>query len=673
MMKLDLSQPFKKLITEAQRENKKLRLEETLSKINAPLEGYAASFGLTVETLSLLHISADNGAIHPHLERHISSLEHTDAYKGQHISRIKNLIEALLNPETEDAKDTSEQLSIERHLPEPLRPVWSLLPRRRHPLPNCHNDREDYHRLRLTIPLSSNGICLAWALIKVCRQHNGCDVKAILEEYSDEVITTIRGYSHPSKWKCLIGVFDNFRWSVREYLAYEVAVSTPVTLTVSQLPEPLRTQLLVYKERARFGFKTDLDIKINARTKYKLDLSPQSEETISLYEKALYLGVGHIPRDMYGVTLDIRDLLKLTAREVEVDEVMETELYNPLVEYYRRLEQAKDSDRKGAGFDSTTFGTFVHALAAIGAFNGRLHLRKQFLKEYKPVLDTESKERHKRLKKRTFGRLWLGEQIQRLRTRFKSIATDGTFKNEMGGTLRRANRYNLNLCLFYVALVTLRYLGVRQQCIRDCLVGKNVIFGAQMTVTFQWTDKQMKNGKGLRHELNMKQHFEVQEILIEAAHIYYSKIYPYLCGATGTDQSLALRAVRQQEVAGQFFLKCGTSGICMPFTDGIDFHQWFTNKTLKYIEFGDRLAEQPLWLNPHFLRAMFGDWLRFDLRFSGEQTAQIAGDTEETFETEYITHPTIYDATEAWTEKSEEIRAKRKKKKAAGDKGKKGK
>jgi hypothetical protein len=673
MEKIDLSRPFKKLITEAQRENEKLRLEETLNKVNVPLEGYAASFGLSMEKLSPLHICTESGDIHPDLKGHISSLEHTDAYKGQHLSRIRNLIEALLYPETGNGQDTSDQISIMAHLPEPLRLVWSLLPRQCHRLPNCHNDREGYHRLRLTIPLSSNGICLAWALVKVCRQYNGYEVKTILEEYDSEVINTIWRNNHHSKWRSLITVFYEFRRRVRKYLAYEVAVSTTVTLTVSQLPEPLRTQLLVYQERARFGFKTDPDIKINARTKYKLDLSPQSETTINLYETALCLGIGYIPRDMYGDTLDIRDLLKLTSREVEVDEVIVTELYNPLVEYYRRLEQAKFSDRKEAGFDSACFRRFVSALAAISAFNGRLHLRKQFLKEYKPILDTVSKDRHKRLKKQTFGRPWLNEQIQRLRTRFKRISTEGTFKNETGGTLRKSSRYNLNLCLFYVALVTLRYLGVRQQCIRDCLVGKNIIFSARMTVTFEWTDEQMKNAKGLRHTFNMKEHSEVQEILIEALHIYYSRIYPYLSGATSTDQSPALRAARRQVVAEQFFLQCGVSGICKPFTDETDFNEFFRTHTLKYIEFGDRLGEQPLSLNPHFLRAMFGDWLRFDLNYSAEQTAQMAGDTEKTFETDYITHPTIYDATEAWTEKSEEIRARRKRKKAVGDRDKKGK
>lgn len=103
---------------------------------------------------------------------------------------------------------------------------------------------------------------------------------------------------------------------------------------------------------------------------------------------------------------------------------------------------------------------------------------------------------------------------------------------------------------------------------------------------------------------------------------------------------------------------------------------------LSYIDFGSRLENKGLWLHPHFLRAVFGDWCRFDLKFSGEQTALLAGDTEETFEADYITHLATYDATDAWTEKSQEFKAKRsgeepkvkvKKARASASKGRKGK
>jgi hypothetical protein len=496
--------------------------------------------------------------------------------------------------------------------------------------------------------------------MKASRQHNVCSIEVLFEEYAGEVVDALKRDNHPSMWGCLLSNFYKLRQRARESMGYEVTVTTDVKLTVDQLPEPLRTKVLLYQERARFGFKTDGQIKVQAKTKYGLDLSKQSEETIVGYTELLCLMIGYLPRDMYGESLDVRDFLRLVDREVEVDEIIIKELYNPLVDYYRQREQTRHSDRKEAGFDSECFRLFICALTAVAAFNGHLQLRQIFRKEYNPVLDSDSREHHKQAKKETFDRPWLDGQIQLLRDRFKRIAAEGSFRNEAGGTLRAASRRNLNLCLFYVALVTLRYLGVRQQSVRKCLLGRNILFPAPMDVTFFWSKKEMKNAKGLLHRFSMEKHGEVQEILIEAVSIYYKKIYSYLSGAAGTNQLPHIREARQQAVAGQFFLTCNTKGICVPFSDETYFGNWFKRMSLKYIDFGTRLENKGMWLNPHFLRAVFGDWCRFYLRFSGEQTAMIAGDTEKVFEAEYITHPPTYDATDAWTEKSKELRAKRK-------------
>jgi hypothetical protein len=340
--------------------------------------------------------------------------------------------------------------------------------------------------------------------------------------------------------------------------------------------------------------------------------------------------------------------------------------------YYRARELTRCSDRKEEGFDSVNFCGFVNAIAAIAAFNGHLHLRKLFLKEYTLIQDSESKEKHKQIKKQVFGRPWMNGQIQRLRAIFKRIANEGSFKNEAGGSLSKASRYNLNLCMFYVALVTLRYLGVRQQCIRKCMVGKNIIFGPSMSMTFQWTDKETKNARGVRHEFSMKQHREVQENLIEAVYIYYKKIYPYISGSQRDEQSPGFHEKRRKAIAGQFFLKCARSGICKPFEDDKDFYWWFCDKASSYLDFEEQTGTNALPFNPHFLRAMYGDWLRYDLKYSSEQTAFMAGDSERTFESEYISHPLIYDATDAWSEKSEEMRAKQKRDQESNEKGKAG-
>jgi hypothetical protein len=660
MRTLDLTQPFINLIMEAQKNNPASNLVTTLGKVTAPLKSYAESLNLTLEELSLLHVCTGGGEIHPALKKHIGRLNLTDTYKGQHLSRLRKLIEALLRPETADGRPDLKHLPLWEHAPEPLRTLWPFLPRPRSASIHArHVERDVYLRDRVTMPLSTHGTCLALAIMKASRQHNVCLSETLFEEYTGEVIDVIRRDNHPSRWVSLTSGFYFLRQLVRASIGYEITAATPVKLTVDQLPEPLRTKVLLYQERARFGFKTDGRIKVQAKTKYDLDLSKQTEDTISNYTEIICMGIGYLPREMYGESLDVRDFLRLVDREVEVDEVRVKELYNPLVDYYRQREQARHSDRKESGFDSGCFSQFICAITAVAAFNGHLQLRKLFLKEYKLVLDNDSKEQHKLAKKETFDRPWLDGQIRRLTDRFKQIAVEGSFKSESGGTLSMARRRNLNLCLFYVALVTLRYLGVRQQCIRDCLLGKNIIFVAPMAVTFYWSKEEMKNAKGLLHRLNMEQHGEVQKILIEAVLIYYKKIYPYLSGAAGTDQLPHIREARRQAVAGQFFLRSNPQGICVPFVTRGNFWQWLRRMTLSYMDFGTRLKNKKLWLHPHFFRAVFGDWCRFDLRFSGEQTALMAGDTEQTFETDYITHPTTYDATNAWTEKSQELRAKR--------------
>lgn len=659
MRTLDPSQPFVNLIAEAQKDIPASNLVVTLGKVTAPLKSYAASLNLTLEELSLLHVCTGGGAIHPGLMKHIGSLALTDAYKGQHLSRLTRLIGALLCPET---TDDHPPLPLQEHSPEPLRTIWPFLPR-----PRAFSiyarllERKVYLRERDTMALSTSGTCLALAIMKVCRQHNVCSSEALFEEYDGEVFDTLRRDNHPSKWVPLTSAFYDLRRRVRASLGYEVIARPPAILTIDQLPEPLRTQVLLYQDRARHGFKTDGRIKILARTKYNnLNLSQQTETTVTGYTETLCLVVSHIPREMYGEKLDVRDFLKLVDREVEVDEIKVKELYNPLVDYYRQPQQLRHSDRKESGFDTGCFQKFIHAVTAVAAFNGHLRLRKLFLKEYEVVLDKESKERHKRAKKETFDRPWLDGQIQRLRVHFKRVAAEGSFKNQASGTLSMDGRRNLSLCLFYIALVTMRYLGVRQQCVRDCLLGKNIIFSAPMAVTFYWTIEEMKNAKGLIHRLNMEQHAEVQEILIEAVHIYYKKIYPYLSGSGGTDQPPHMREARRRAVAGQFFLRCNQKGICVPFTNERNFGQWFRSMTLSHMDFGTRLETKGLWLHAHFLRAVFGDWCRFDLKYSAGQTAMMAGDTEEVFEAEYITHSATYDATDAWTEKSQELRGRRK-------------
>ena len=136
---------------------------------------------------------------------------------------------------------------------------------------------------------------------------------------------------------------------------------------------------------------------------------------------------------------------------------------------------------------------------------------------------------------------------------------------------------------------------------------------------------------------------------------HYKRVYPYISGMSPSGQTHAVSAARRQRVAGQFFLRCGHDGLCIPFSDESDFHQWFTAQAYLFLDFTGKPTN--ISFNPHFLRAMFGDWLRFDLKFSKEQAAAIAADSEQVFEADYVTHPHTFDATDMWTYKNKEIAA----------------
>lgn len=655
MDSLDLARPFIACVKEQHGENPMLRLVSDLKQVSVVLESYAQALGITVENLTVLHVCADRTGPHPHFIEHIESKGSDKKYIGQHISRLKKIIRNLPWPSKAKSDEGPKSNILEELLPPYIREIWFLLPRINGSSQGVI-PKGERKQLRTTLPLSPRGLALGLALLQVSSTYNIMDVRTLLEERSGHIYLALREVNPSASRHNLLTAFCKFRAKVRAHLEYVYEKKQKITLLLEELSEPLQSQVRTYCDRARDGFKSDGKIITLAKTRYGLKLGLHSKQTIQNYLTNLLFGLGYISRDMSIQVADVRDLLKLQSREVEVDGVSITEQYNPLVECYRSRGLGIISDRKGGGFDSGSFRIFINGLTAVAAFNGFLHLRKLFLKEYKVTLDKESKDRHKKLKKETFGRPWLNEQIQRLKLEFDRIVSEGSFKNKPSGSLGLEARRNLNLCLFYVTLLALRYLGVRQQSIRDCKPGENIIFAAHKCIIFLWPTS--KNGKGIRHQLNTKEHSDTHRDLIDAVRTFYKEVYPYISGSSGKDQTPTVREERRRRVDGQFFLCCALDGLCTKFTSSAHFYTWFVIRAKQFLDFE---GEKPLGIifNPHFLRAMFGDWLRLYLGFSKEQAANIAADSEEVFESEYITHPTIFDATDEWTKKNKEIRALR--------------
>jgi len=661
---LDLSKPFTALVMERDVERPDLRLESTLNKVGTTLAGYAECLGKTKDELTLLEICLSNEVLHYALERCPAVLNQEKKYRGQNLSRIRKLVRSLAWGD--DVTRGNSQVAIEEQLPDHLRQIWCLFSRvttRKMSRRVSEKDRKAYYEFRAALPLSDCSVPLILALLRVSKDLGVTDNRRLFEECRENILRDFKSHNPPDRWDSISAALYALRRRIREYLGYQTAKPSRITMRLEDLPEPLRTQVLTFKRRAREGFGEDVKIKVKARKRYKLELDGLPPDSVQSHIDTLLLGLGYIPREAYGGTLDLKDLLKLDERAVEDDGIEDLESYNALVEIYRMREVSRSSVYKEEGYDSVSFVRFIEAIGAVASYNGLLNLRKKFLHEYGANIDIRTREKLKKRKKQVFDLEWLDGQIKLLGVEFHLIADSGSFKYTREGILCLRARRDLNLCIFYVVLVTLRFLGVRQQCVRDCVVGENITFGKKKSLTFEWKTEEVKNGKGVKHSLSMEEHDIVLGTLIDAVWTYYKKIYPYI---TGGDASLPpeFSATQRQVAAGQFFLECGKN-TCHPFKDKNAFAGWFKRMSLRYLDIRGKLGKGGVRLHPHLLRAIYGDWLE-SLGFSKEQTAAMAGDNVETYKRFYLRHGGVYDATPAWTTKNQEMKARRNMVKAKG-------
>jgi hypothetical protein len=606
MSTFDLTESFVSLVSQQDTRHPDLGLSKDLGKVNVVLTGFAESLRLERDQLSILHVCADSEHPHPALLKHINSLPKDRAYKGQNVSRIKKLIKCLPWPGDQHNGESPQPALMEERLPLHLEQIWPLLPKippgDRNAKPGQHVSTKEKHP---ALPLSISGISLGLALLDVSRAHLVTDTRTLLEDYSAHIYKYIQHNNPCSRWVSLRGAFSKFRVRVRGFLNYEPETPSDVTIKLEALPEPLRTQVLVYKERAEKGFQSGQHVKRLGMRKYKLELGRQANITIENCIRFICLGVGYVPRQLYGDSLDIKDLMKLDVREIEIDETKVMEFYNVLIDPYRERELGRASDYKEVDFDSQSFGLFVGAIATVAAYNGFFHLRKTFLKVYSVNTDSETTKNRKRDMKRIFDREWTDRQLDNLKVKFHRILDAGSFRSDPDGLMRRDARDDLNLCLFYVVLLTLRFFGVRQRNIRESIEGENVVVISRGRVTFQWLEEETKNKKGIIHRMSLKKHGETHADLIDGVWMYHQYIYPFISGARGDkDSPPELLKRRRQAIEGRFYVKIGQDGICVPFSDERDFNDWFRRQSCKFLDFGEMLDEKTKPPSPHFYRGV---------------------------------------------------------------------
>jgi|SRR5947209_13723058 len=325
MSSFDLSRSIVDLCGEQHQHDPTLRLEADLKQVNVALASYATALGTTPEKLPVLYVCVDSQHPHPDFIKHIEAQPGTEKYKGQHISRLRKMIRNLPWPGGVKGDEEPKPVILEEFVPQHLREVWFLLPRTNgQRLPGTPED--EYIQRRAALPLTRRGLALGLALLRVSNAHDVSDIKSLLEGKSSLIYLSIRSDNPRRNWNDIVSSFCTFRSQVRDFLGYPIEEKPKSTLSLEDLPEPLESQVQTYINRARNGFQSGGEIFRLAKTKYDLDLHRHSEGTIRNYLKNIFFGLGYIFRELSIQVTDVRELLKLQTREIEVDGTLITEL-----------------------------------------------------------------------------------------------------------------------------------------------------------------------------------------------------------------------------------------------------------------------------------------------------------------------------------------------------------
>ena len=351
---------------------------------------------------------------------------------------------------------------------------------------------------RLKIPFSENGEYLLIAMLNVHNRYKPQSLHTLLIDHYKEILRELKKLSR-QRYRYHKQYFHR----TRKELGLAES-KRPLRIPVDEMLEPLRTEIQTYQSLVEsFGENKSLEnqrqeeffAEIAAHygiTLYKNRVS-SVKETIRVSELfygkifPLIQGSGMTNISVKDLMLIQTDYKIIAGKEVPV-------LFNDFINHFRLYEREKISRFKRRGFDSQNYRLLIGRIKRIAIFSGYFSLIEDFNKAYsKLYLDTWLIDHRKAVKKRIYSIEYLDEQIELLRPQFERIIEKRTYIIRPGRSVDA--RADLNLCLFYLTVVLIRYLSYRQQCVRHCIYDTNIIFAKDESITLAWSKDEVKNKK----------------------------------------------------------------------------------------------------------------------------------------------------------------------------------
>lgn len=533
-----------------------------------------------------------------------------------------------------------------------LKRLWELMPRE-----GGRNTGVDTVK-RLALPLTDLGGKLLAVLQEVNRRFDIDDAETLLISHHRDIADGISSNDIEHKDRAYaLEILAN----CRKAFGLKLPAGTRA-LSVDRLPKKLRLQLDIFNERAPRGLGAFDDLRVLA-VQYKCKTGPFSDGTVRGYNRALLIGLSRIDLDE---SMGVEDLLLLVSRSIESQgKVVGEELFNPHFKKYQDEEREKVKPGiKEADFDTVMVSHFAEAVCSVARFNGEFYLPHRFRQYIKIRIDYDSRRDRKHLKKQTLTIEWIDREILKLKVRFDRVVREKTFFH---------NKKDLQVCVFLVQLVVLRYLGFRQQCLRRCVIGKNISFNSDGTITFHYNRNEIKNKVMIHETLSRELHGDFDEImlLMDVLEKYYQRILRPI--------RTAFPELYMTHVGDAFFVSTpGSSekGLIQRYPvekegDSRDkrartntrsagrLRTWFETAAYAHMAFGPFKALKSHF-NPHYLRAICCDWMKKVLGWSWEEISKAMGDSERTLRQDYFdAGARIQDATDFFTRTSRERKAER--------------
>jgi hypothetical protein len=607
-------------------------LKAARDKTRALLEDYARSVGTTAGGLLFVHVCDESGALRRELEEFVmTDYPLADASRPSYRSNIRRLVRAA----GVGVENGLPNISV-GDVPGALAPLLTLLPRRK-------GGSKMSLEARLRLPLSTPGACYLLACVRVYERLGARPPLA--ELVGDHAAEIGREAKLLARKLCGRDVVGNVSWRVQR--ALNLPHRVPAFTPLEQLPEPLRSEIEHCRDRAQVlgsgqsAEERQRDRELVERlAREGIGLTKRRVRTVDNYQTRLSTFFGHVRHLVEGRgqrRFGVRDLLRLVS--VRGGDGGRQKI-NPYVQAYRERELARDDVRsKRAGFDSVSFQATVNAIKAVALFNGICDRGfHRFARAYeKIVLDSEATDDHKQLKKKIFTIEVLDAETVRMEARFKRVIRSGSFRRAPGRSLRASDR-DLAFCVFYVIFAMFRYLGHRQQCVRHCALGENIIFYTDGSIVLQYGELEVKNGKPLRVKLTPERDDGKWGRVYRALTLYRRKIYTYLIGRAAEKGAM-------ERVGSQFFLHLYGSDVRnFPEARAAEFASWFGDQVHAFMLLPQEAYDHNIIPHAQFLRGACVDWLR-SLGMSFQEISVITGDTEQVLRQKYANKRAVNDST----------------------------